>query len=184
VAAGQSLGGNAQRGAPDGDATSNGCPMLTLSDQGRGPSSASPNFNTSKVIGSSPTPEARPRRYKWAKGRRRPGHEPAWQTDSRRLRRALKRPSPSCVASHSSSRRREHNTLSHQQPPEGLLVMQATLTSNGRGRWSILLVAAGHIDAANPGLAPSRFHQAGGRLGERPTRDRRGRRPIGTLQSA
>src|SRR6267142_1229091 len=39
-----SLGGNAQRAAPHGDATSTGRPMLTLSDQGRGPSSASPNF--------------------------------------------------------------------------------------------------------------------------------------------
>src|SRR5712664_451039 len=44
-----SLGGNARHGAPDGDATSNGRPMLTLSDQGRGPSSASPNFNASKA---------------------------------------------------------------------------------------------------------------------------------------
>ena len=201
-----SLGGNAQRGAPDGDATSNGRPMLTLSDQGRGPSSASPNFNASKASpsrcrrhrrrrrkrewrksassrysreGRSPgqvqRPEARLYRHKQAKGRRKPGNEPAWQTDSRRLRRALNRPSPPCVVPYSSSRRREHNTLSHQQSLEGLLA----------GRLPIDLAAprvprAGSAASARRGLPTTGEVY----LGERRTRDRRGRRPIGTFHAA
>lgn len=81
----------------------------------------------------------------------------------------------------SSSRRRERNTLCHQQSPKGLLVMQPADAQNLSSRWSIELALETILTHANDGSGAEDLRRAPAVGPRGPIRAIASRRPAADL---